>query len=101
MEVRAAIRLRHQDERTYRVAHTSWADGTRVSTVLLSVDHWYDVGEDRPTFETMIFPRERWDDYQARTRTAAEALMAHETAVREVVPEKGTPVSDDRILLPD
>jgi hypothetical protein len=88
-------------ERSHRVAHTWWEDHTRVSTVLLTVDHWYEMGRDSPTFETMIFPGDRWDDYQARTRTTAEALLAHEAAVRVVLAVKGTPCEDDRIMLPD
>lgn len=93
------MRLRHREERFYRVAHTSWEDGTRVSTVLLSVDHWFVPHRDDPTFETMIFPVDVWDDFQRRYRTIPQALEGHDKAVRLVIRHKGQhPNQDDRIV---
>jgi len=96
--VKYAIRCRHMTERAYRVAATEWEDGTRVSTVLLSVDHWFVIGRDDPTFETMIFPTDDWD-FRHRRLTTADALEAHQLAVRIVMSRNGPPIRDDRVVL--
>lgn len=62
-----------------RVASTR-VGKTWVSTVFLGLDHRFGPGEPL-LFETMLFDRRHFEDYQERYSTYAEALAGHRRAV--------------------
>lgn len=62
-----------------RVALTELANGRRVSTVFLGLDHGFDGAP--LWFETMIFPSDN-DEYQVRYATWDEAKAGHTEACR-------------------
>jgi hypothetical protein len=67
-----------------RVAETTLADGTWISTVWLGLDHQFDAGPPL-IFETMVFPSpgELVDRECERYSTEAEALAGHDAMVRK------------------
>jgi hypothetical protein len=66
-----------------RVAQDTLADGTRISTVLLGLDHSF--GHGPPLiFETMVFPNRSYDEQDAnRYTTLADAVAGHDSMVEK------------------
>lgn len=75
------------DPDCHRVAATQ-VNGVRISTVFLGLDHSFGGGPP-VLFETMIFgARGRWEEFQTRYCTEAEALAGHAMYVEAVAGTK-------------
>jgi len=68
------------------VAQTILPSGVRVSTVFLGLDHSFSDG--KPIlFETMVFGKCKFDEYQERYSTWEEAEAGHQQALTKVKEE--------------
>jgi len=70
------------------VAQTILPSGVRVSTVFLGLDHSFCDGEPI-LFETMVFGKCKYDEYQERYSTYEEAEIGHARIVKMVELEIG------------
>lgn len=65
--------------------------GLRVSTVYLGMDHAWGLGQRPVLWETMVFDddasRSRWDQYQDRYTSHAEAMAGHARICRLIASE--------------
>ena len=77
-------------DRPYRkiVGLTRFPDGTRVSTVFLTLDHGWNGGPP-VLWETMIFDNDSYDDWQERYTSYKDAVIGHLAAVKMIL-EKET-----------
>jgi hypothetical protein len=67
-----------------RVDLTKLSNGTRISTVFLSLDHSHVPGGPPIVFETMVFPKDGWADEDCeRYSTYAEAVEGHKKMVEK------------------
>ena len=72
------------------VSLTTFPDGTKVSTVFLTLDHgsgWMLAGHLPVLWETMVFdcPHEEWQEFQDRYVSYKDAVIGHMAVVREIM----------------